>query len=101
MATHIRLPYEFNAFESITAPVADTSLTAATRAGKSFVHITCVTADVQYRLDGGDSTSDGHLLAVGEVLDLEGQNNIDKFRFSRAGGSDGALKVSYAQEVQI
>lgn len=94
-----RSPYEFNAFESLTADGTSQSLTAATRAGKSFVHITCITSNVQYRLDGGDASADGHLMVVGETIDLEGQNNINNFRFSQA-TAGGVIKVSYAQEVQ-
>lgn len=96
----VRLPYEFSAFESITADGTNKSLTAATRAGKSFVHITCITANIQYRLEGGDSTTDGHLFVVGETLDLEGQNNINNFRFSQA-VAGGVLKISYAVEKQL
>lgn len=97
----VRTPYQFDDFDSLAADNTNKSLTAAKVADAAFVLITCETQPVQYRLDGGDATADGHSLAVGESLELEGHNNITNFRFSRDTGVNGTLKVSYAKEIAV
>jgi hypothetical protein len=58
--------------------------------------MTLETAQVRYRYDGTNPTSsEGHLLEIGETLVLEGAANIDKFKAIRTGSTDGTLKVTY------
>ena len=59
------------------------------------IRVTAATQDLRYRYDGGDPTASvGHLLAVGQTLILDGQNNISQFKIIRATGADGAASIT-------
>ena len=89
------------AFESITVADSAIGCTAATVSpagapGSVRAVMTLETAQVRYRYDGTNPTSsEGHLLEIGETLVLEGAANIDRFRAIRTGSTSGVLKVTY------
>lgn len=89
------------AYESITVSSTAIGCTAATVSpggapGAVRAMLTLESAQVRYRYDGTNPTSsEGHLLEIGETLVLEGAANIDKFKAIRTGSTDGTLKVTY------
>lgn len=89
------------AYESITVAttaIGCTTSTVSPGGGPGAVRamLTLETAQVRYRYDGIDPTSsEGHLLEIGETLVLEGAANIDRFRAIRTGSTSGVLKVTY------
>ncbi len=100
MATYSE-QYSPFAYETIT--VADTAvgLTSATyKPSEKFFAVKAIltleTAQIRFRIDGTAPTStEGHLLEVGEILTLESYDEISKFKAIRTGGTSGTLRVTY------
>ena len=90
------VPY---AYESITVADAAISLTSATydQVGYNIqAFITLETAQVRWRIDGTDPTSsEGHLLEIGQNLSLNDSQAVKNFRAIRTGSSSGVIKVTY------
>lgn len=85
-------------YESVTVDntVGGVFLTRATydRARNAFM--TLESAQIRFTKDGtAPTTSVGHLLQVGQTLNLDGSNEIKNFRAIRTGAASGVLKVSY------
>lgn len=58
--------------------------------------ITAEDNQMRFTLDGTTvSTTVGHLLDVGDALEVVGFVNIQNFRAIRTGGSSGVIKVTY------
>ena len=86
----------FSAFESLTVSSTAVSFTAATEAGRNQAFITVETNAVRYRADGTDpSATVGHVLEVGDVLELEDRDEIDKTSFIARDAGDATLSISY------
>ncbi len=84
------------ATESVT--VADTAigLTAATYANARGAFLTLETAQIRFYYDGTTPTNLlGHLLEVGQTLNLYNEDEIRNFRGIRTGGTSGVLRVTY------
>jgi 2-phospho-L-lactate guanylyltransferase (CobY/MobA/RfbA family) len=86
-------------YESIT--VAATAIGVSTtvyapvggRATKAF--FTLETGQIRIRYDGTSPTStEGHLVEVGQSFELDGATNIQQFRAIRTGQTSGVLKVT-------
>lgn len=96
--TGLREPFDF---ESITVSGSVVTLTASKLSPSSVsppvsALLSLETAAIRYRLDEVDPTmSEGHLLAVGDVLLLESITALRRFKAIADTGSDGTLKVSY------
>ncbi len=59
------------------------------------MRVTAATNDLRFCYDGTTPTAAiGHLLAVGQTLILDGQNNISAFKVIRATGADGAASIT-------
>lgn len=94
-----REPYDY---ESITVSASVVTLTASklsptdgTPPAASAL-LSLETAAIRYRLDGVDPTSsEGHLLASGDVLLLENITALRQFKAIKDTGVDGVLSVSY------
>lgn len=57
--------------------------------------ITVETAAVRFRIDGTAPTATvGHVLEVGDVLELRGMGELSKFQAIRRDGTDATLRVS-------
>ena len=84
-------------YESII--VADSAIgfdAAKLAEGSKRVFCTLETAQIRFRTDGVDPTSsEGHLLEVGDVLPLAGKGTLSRFRVIRVGVTSGLLKVSH------
>lgn len=61
--------------------------------------MSCVTAQIRYRVDGGTVTSaNGMLVNPGDVLLVYGFSNISAFRGIRTGGTSGACDITYYRQ---
>lgn len=59
------------------------------------IRLTVETQSVRYRYDGGNPTgSAGHLLAAGDVLILDSNNNIQNLRLIATGAGDSTVNVT-------
>ena len=89
---------DWYAFESLTVSTTALALTENLSELADQVFITVETAAVRYRLDGQDpSTTVGHTLDVGDVLELKGRFEIDKFRVIRRDATDATARCSFGQ----
>ena len=92
------------AYESITVSTAAIGLTSSkivptsgpTRpAFEVFISVE-PTNGLRYRMDGTDPTSaEGHALAGGSTLTIQGTKNLQALRLIRSGAADADVKVSY------
>ena len=90
--------YDWIAFESLTVSTTALAFTEALTDGADVVFVTVESQAVRYRLDGQNPTASvGHVLSDGDILDLAGSWEIDKFRVIRRDGVDATLRVSYGQ----
>lgn len=92
--------YQAVSHESITVAGTALGFTAAnlTRTGGQVVGalVSAETAQMRYCVDGTTATSTvGHLLEAGDVIEVFGANNLAKFSAIRTGGTSGTLKVTY------
>ena len=86
----------YSAFESITVSGSAGGLTTATIAGMETALITVEAAQVRFRLDGNNPTSSvGHILEVGDVLEIDSSEAMGIVSFIRTGGTSGTLRCSY------
>ncbi len=88
----------FTVFETITVSNSSIGLTAASIANKNLAIITVEEQDVRFRPDGSTNaptTTSGHILLVGDILELHNLEAMTAVRFIRDGGTDGALSCSY------
>lgn len=83
-------------FESITVSTNVKNIAAANiDQHHNFALIECETAAVRYRLDGtGPSSSVGHILNPGDVLELQGLAELSGFGAIRRDSTDATLRVS-------
>ena len=90
------------AFETVTVANAAKALTTTTwrtsgasdAAKKAF--ISAEGGSMRYRYDGSDpTTTSGHLLSHGDILEVEGEPNMLNFRAIRVGDRSGTLTVTY------
>ena len=88
-------------YEAITVATVAIGFTAsklvpdsATPPGQAFV--TVETASCRFRMDGSDPTStEGHLLQVGDSINVTGTQNLYNFRAIRDTATSATLRVSY------
>ena len=87
---------QFKAFEALTVSTNSVGFTVATFAANDSVFVTVEDAAVRFRLDGSAPTSTvGHLLEVGDVLELETMGELATARFIRRDGLDATLQSSF------
>lgn len=87
-------------FESITVAATAVGFTAATITPSTFgpaqrAVVTVETAQVRYRIDAAPTATVGHILNAGDVLVLEGINNINSVRFIRTGATNATIMCTY------
>jgi len=83
-------------YESITVADSAIGLTAAKYLDAEHAEMTLETAQIRFRLDGTDPTSsEGHLVEVGDVITLNSAAQIADFKATRTGSTSGVLKVTY------
>lgn len=86
-------PLGFQKLTVSSSPVGFTlpAVTPTVRA----VTVTVETNSIRYRLDGTDpTTTTGHLLYDGDVLDITNVNSILSFK-AIAVGADGTIQITY------
>jgi len=95
-----------NVVDFATLTVADSSVgladaSPAYTAGANVLGFvaTLETAEIRWRPDGtAPTSSEGHILSVGQVLQFTDKNYTDlvkNIRFIRTGGTSGKLKITY------
>ena len=90
--------YRPHAHESITVDntVGGVGITATLIPQTMKAVLTLETAQVRYTVDGtAPTTSVGHLLEVGDALELDEQREIVNFKAIRTGSTSGTLKATY------
>lgn len=92
------LVYDINGFETIVTGAAAVPFTVV--AGRNYAFITVEGTPVRFRIDGVAPTAAvGHLLAIGDVLTLEGGTAIIQFQVIATAGA-GTISVSYGYREQ-
>ena len=92
-------------YEAITVSTTSVGFTAGTitPSGARPAHaarVTAETAQMRYRFDGGDPTStEGHLLDIGDIVDIEGINNVSNARFIRTTATSGTIRCTFLRYV--
>ena len=87
------------AHESVTvdATVGGVALTAGTYGTIIYAFITAETAQMRFTVDGtAPTTTVGHLLNPGDILELDSLSDITAFRAIRTGSVSGVIKVTYS-----
>lgn len=81
-----------NTVKSLSSVYTDNEGTIATRA-----IITIETAQIRWRMDGGNpSSSEGHLSNPIDSIILSNTSDITNFKFTRVSATNAILRVSYA-----
>jgi hypothetical protein len=81
-------------FEQLTVSSVALSLTVPAAAHSAW--LTCDTQNVRYRIDGvAPTTTTGHVLQTGQVLEISGRARLLAMRLIRSGGTDSTLSVTY------
>lgn len=84
---------QWRTFEALT--VSSTVVGFATLSEDDrFAFVTCESAAVRYRLDGGaPTTTTGHVIEAGDIVRFSG--NLTQIRFIRRDGVDATLSCSF------
>jgi len=83
-------------YESITVADSAVSLTAGTYLDATIAEMTLETAQIRIRDDGTPPTSsEGHLVEVGDTITLNSAAQIANFKAIRTGAASGVLKATY------
>jgi hypothetical protein len=89
---------EASAYESVTVADSAVGLTAGTYGDATKAEMTLETAQIRVRKDGTNPTSsEGHLVEVGDTIDLNSAADIANFKAIRTGATSGVLKVTYSE----
>lgn len=96
-----------NSYEAVTVSSTAVALTASKYEGANVLHHTAVPFsailavitveddDIRYTVDGTTPTSTiGHKANVGDVIQIHGRQNINKFRAIRV-TNDSSIRVTY------
>ena len=81
--------------ESITVAAAAIGCTAATYLESSRAEMSLETAQIRFWLTGTPTSSEGHIVEVGDTILLTSPAQIAGFKAIRTGAVSGVLKVSY------
>ena len=84
-------------YESITVANTAIGLTGPLDWTKTEAYCTLETAQVRFRIDGvtAPTSSEGHILNIGEQLTIRSAEAVKNFRAIRTGATSGVLKCSY------
>lgn len=90
----------YSAFDDEVITVADSAigLTLGTYVDATKAEMTLETAQIRVRKDGSDPTASvGHLVEVGDQINLYSASDIANFKAIRTGSTSGALTVTYSE----
>jgi len=94
------MPYGKHEAVTVDSTAGGVGLTAATIAGTNRALLTVETAAIRYTVNGtAPTTAVGHLAQPGDVIKLESQDELTKFRAIRQGGVSGTIMASYGAGV--
>ena len=80
----------YSAYEDLTVSDTAGGFTTATIVRTEVALVTVETAQVRFRLDGTAPTPTvGHILGVGDVLEIDSSEALGLVRFIRTGGTSG------------
>lgn len=86
------------AYESVTVANAAIGLTALTIAGYSKAKITVETAQLRYRIDGGNPTAaEGHIANIYDLIVLTSAADMVAFKAIRTGDTSAVIKCTYSE----
>lgn len=86
----------FSDYEAITVAGTAVGLTASEISGHDLAFISLESGQIRFRLDGIEPTaSEGHILEIGDVLELVGSDVLANFKAIRTGSDSGTLRCSY------
>lgn len=89
---------EASAYESVTVADSASGLTSGTYGSATKAEMTLETAQIRVRKDGTDPTSsEGHLVEVGDTITLNSAADIATFKAIRTGATSGVLRVTYSE----
>ena len=89
---------EASAYESVTVADSAIGLTSATYLTATKAEMTLETAQIRVRKDGTNPTSsEGHLVEVGDIITLNSAADIATFKAIRTGATSGVLRVTYSE----
>lgn len=94
------MPVDITGYEAVTVEDTAVGITAALLLPASghkqtIAWITVEGAPIRFRVDGTDPTSaEGHLIDSGEEFEVEGYNNMSRFRAIRTEAVSCKLRVS-------
>ncbi|MCK5225164.1 MAG: hypothetical protein KAQ89_00445 [Planctomycetes bacterium] len=89
---------EASGYESVTVADSAVGLTSGTYGNATKAEITLETAQIRVRKDGTNPTSsEGHLVEVGDTVTLSSAADIATFKAIRTGATSGVLKVTYSE----
>lgn len=104
-ATFVNGPRPSLGYESITvsttsvSPITTTiqsTLTNGLREQAVEAVVTIETNPIRYRVDGtAPTSSEGHLLNAGDVLTVQGFQNITNLKMIRQGSADATVRITY------
>ena len=84
-------------YESKTVSTTAVGLTVATIGDADVARITVETANIRFRTDGTDpTTTEGHILYIGDVLELRSQSDLLNFKAIRDDAVDATIRVTYS-----
>ena len=87
--------------ESITVSSTAVVLSSKFASNADIVHITNETDQIRHWLSGSDPTASvGHLVGIGDVLELESRHEALHFRAIRV-STDATIRVSYGRRVKV
>lgn len=87
---------QFFAYEDLSVTTTATGGTAATYLGADYAHVVVEGAPVRFRLDAGTPTSSvGTKLNVGDAIELQGADEVKRFKAISGDGATATLRVQY------
>jgi hypothetical protein len=89
---------EASAYETKTVADSAVGLTSGTYGDATKAEMTLESSQIRVRKDGtAPSSSEGHLVEIGDIIILESAADIANFKAIRTGTDSGVLKVSYSE----
>lgn len=87
-----------SAYESVTVADSATGLTSGTYSDATKAEMTLESGQIRVRKDGtAPTSSEGHLVDIGDTIILESAADIANFNAIRTGSTSGILKITYSE----
>ena len=87
---------QFHAYEDLTVAATAVGFTAATYGGASYASVLVQGGPIRFRLDGGTPTASvGDTLEINDRIELQGIEEVVRFRAIRRDGTSATLRVNF------